>query len=157
MGLKDCPSRAFHNALSRRHAANREVAHFFKSREPGSPFRRRSPVWCGSSCQRFLIGFSLGQVGIGNSTKLTGLKRGPRLSFPPKHFFCSGNHLTAQMEEITAIKKGPSGAQPTSKLSDFTPNILIARCKKLEQGNLLSPTPTFFWAPLTTGSLPIKS
>ena len=33
----------------------------------------RSAIWCGSGCQRFLIGFCLSQVEIGDKTKLTEL------------------------------------------------------------------------------------
>jgi hypothetical protein len=36
----------------------------------------RSAVWCGSGYQRFLIGFCLSQVGIGDKTKLKEFKGG---------------------------------------------------------------------------------
>jgi hypothetical protein len=44
----------------------------------------------------FSIGFSSGQVGIGDKIKikLTGLERRPRLAFPPT-FFCGRNRLIA--------------------------------------------------------------
>ena len=48
-----------------------------------------------------LIGFSLVQVGIGNKTKLMGRKREECLAFLSA-FFCGGNHLIAQMGEMTA-------------------------------------------------------
>jgi hypothetical protein len=36
----------------------------------------KSAIWCGSGCQRLLIGFCLSQVGIGDKTKLTEPKGG---------------------------------------------------------------------------------
>ena len=36
----------------------------------------RSVIWCGNGYQRFLIGFSSGQVGIGGKIKPIGPKRG---------------------------------------------------------------------------------
>jgi hypothetical protein len=36
----------------------------------------RSVVWSGSGCQRFLIGFSSGQVGTGDRTKLKRVQEG---------------------------------------------------------------------------------
>jgi hypothetical protein len=70
---------------------------FFEFREPRFQ-------WGGSGCQRFLIGFCLSQVGIGDKTELTELKGGPWLTFLST-FFCSKNRLGAQTGEMAA-KRG---------------------------------------------------
>jgi hypothetical protein len=45
---------------------------FFEFREPRGSYEeeRDLVIWYGSGCQRFLIGFCLRQVGIGDKTKL---------------------------------------------------------------------------------------
>jgi hypothetical protein len=45
----------------------------------------RSAVWCGSGYQRFLIGFCLSQVDIGDKTKLTEPKGGG-MAYVPTNF-----------------------------------------------------------------------
>jgi hypothetical protein len=112
-------------------------------------------IWCGSGCQRFLIGFCLSQVDIGGKSKLTELKGRPWHTFLQTSF-CGKNRLGAETGKMAA-KRGDLGPHVPRNGSPISPpnrpnfkivlnNILIARSKKPEQGNLLSqPAPFFFW------------
>jgi hypothetical protein len=69
----------------------------------------RGVLWCGKWLPTISIGFSLGQIGIGDKRNLTGPKRGPCLAFLPTSY--GRNRLVAWTGETTA-KKGDLGPYP---------------------------------------------